>query len=100
MYDLRVIFEVGGSRHFAAQLGDAERSARLFELSAVGKLFFYGEDVYLHSGVVHSQYGGVDQLVAQDVEHFGAQLVGYQWYSPLLYQAGADDSFFYFGSLW
>jgi len=30
VYDLRVIFEVGGSRHFAAQLGDAERSARLF----------------------------------------------------------------------
>ena len=87
MYDLRVIFEVGGSRHFAAQLGDAERSARLFELSAVGKLFFYGEDVYFHSGVVHSQYGGVDQLVAQDVEHFGARLVGYQWYSPLLYHS-------------
>jgi hypothetical protein len=40
------------------------------------------------------------QLVAQDIEHFGAQLVGYQWYSPLLYQAGADDGFFYFGSLW
>lgn len=64
------------------------------------RLFFYGEDVYLHSGVVHSQYGSVDQLVAQDIEHFGAQLVGYQWYSSLLYQAGADDGFFYFGSLW
>ena len=39
-------------------------------------------------------------MVAQDIEHFGAQFVGYQWDGCLLYQAGADDGFFYFGSLW
>ena len=50
--------------------------------------------------MIHGQYGGIDNLMAQDVEHFGTQLVGYQWYGSLFYQAGADDSFFYFGSLW
>ena len=95
-----MIFKMGGGCHLAAQLGDADRSARLFELSTVGKLFFYGEDVYLYSCMIHGQYGGIDNLMAQDVEHFGTQLVGYQWYGSLFYQAGADDSFFYFGSLW
>jgi len=91
---------MGGGCHLAAQLGDAERSARLFLCVSLGGDFspFFEHCVY--SCMIHGQYGGIDNLMAQDVEHFGTQLVGYQWYGSLFYQAGADDSFFYFGSLW
>ena len=99
VYDLHVIFDVCRGGYFAAQLRDTECSAGFFELAPVGKFFFYGEDVDLHSRLVHGQQGGVDHLVTHAVEHFRTQRVGYERHGFLFYQAGAQYGFFYLRSL-
>lgn len=100
MHDLRVIFDMCGARHLAAQHDDVVRAACLFELPSAGELLFYGQDVYLRARLVHGEQRGVDHLMLYDVEHFGAQLVCNQRHGSLLYQAGSYHGFLDFGSLW
>lgn len=64
-----------------------------------GQALLYGEDVDLHSCLVHGQQGGVDHLVTHAVEHFRTQRVGYERHGFLFYQAGAQYGFFYLRSL-
>ena len=100
VYDLHVIFDMRRGGYFAAQLRDAECSSGFFQLAPVGKFFFDGEDVDLHSCPVHGKQGGVDHLVARGVEHFRAQCVGCERHGFLFYQAGPQDGFFYLRGLW
>ena len=72
MHYLRVILDMCGACHFAAQLRDAKGTARILKLSPTGKLLFHGEDIYLHTRLVHGEQSAENQLVTHHIKHLRA----------------------------
>lgn len=70
--------------HLAAELGDVERAAHLFQISALGKLLLHGENVhrFLIDGKVCDS--GVYQLMPVFVKRFGTENFAHQRISVFL----------------
>ena len=82
--DTGVILDMRRGCHLAAELGDVERAAHLFQISALGKLLLHGENVhrFLIDGKVCDS--GVYQLMPVFVKRFGTENFAHQRISVFL----------------